>query len=91
MTRDADQITRDEMRELMEDLTNGPPVVHVVICVYNDGNTRAFTFSTPEGMDDFIEYIHKAGEELDIRSYTFYDTLIDAYMDYDFIRYGVWH
>lgn len=75
----------DEYQEVMEDMLHGPPIIHVVVTNDNVGNSRCYTFSTDENMAVFLEYIEECGDALDLKSYTFYSSLLDVMYDEEYV------
>ncbi len=78
-------------KEIMMTMLEGPLQIEVVICNYRDGSQRCYTFSCEEYRDYFLSYLNEAGQELDMVSYAFYTSLMDADSDVDYKLYGVWH
>lgn len=67
-----------EYNEILEDMLHGPPQIFVAILNYQDGSSRAFTFSIEENLAEFIKEVEECAEAFDIVSYVFYDSLLDV-------------
>jgi len=80
-----------EHQEIMEDLLHGPPVIHICILNYQDGSSRAFTFSIEENLKEFIQYVEECGELLGAVSYVFHESLLDAMYDHEYKMYSTEH
>ena len=79
------------LQELMNDMMESPITIYVCIVHYDDGSQRAFTFSCEELLQEFIEYITDAGERLNMVSYVFYQSLLDASCDADYNMFTTIH
>lgn len=73
-----------EYQEILEDMLQGPPSIYVCIVNYQDGSSRAFTFSIEENLAEFIQYIEECGESMNVVSYVFYDSLLDISYDHEY-------
>jgi len=80
-----------ERQEIMEDMLHGPPVVYVVVLNYREGSQRAFTFSIKDNMAEFLEYITECGEELDVVSYVFFETMLDLQYPHEYEFWSTEH
>ena len=79
------------LQEMMNDMLELPITVYVCVVHYSDDSQRAFTFSCEEFLEDFIEYITEAGEELNMTGYVFYQSLLDASCDVDYTMFTTVH
>lgn len=79
------------LQELMNDMMEVPIIIHVCVVNYEDDSHRAYSFSTEEFLQEFIQYITEAGEEMGIKSYIFFETLLDLTCDAEYTMFGTVH
>lgn len=82
-------MTSQERDQILTDMLHSPEIIHVVLCNYQDGSQRAFTFSDEVIAEVFVKYIMEAGEELGVRSYQMWDTFLDALCDGDYNSFSM--
>lgn len=80
-----------EMQEIMNEMLEGPTPIQVCIVNYQDGSSRAYTFSTEENLAVFLENLEETAQEHDIVSYTYYESLVDVEYDSDYTHYTTWY
>ncbi len=79
------------LQHLMQDMNETPITIYVCIVNYTDGTSRAWTFSDQLLLEDYLEYLEYAGEELGAVSFQYFSSLLDASSDVDYTCFGTYH
>lgn len=80
-----------DIQEIMNEMLETPIQIHVCIVNFQDGSSRAYTFSTEENLAVFLENLEETAQEHNIVSYVFYESLVDVEYDSDYTHYTTWH